>query len=100
MGKLERLGPIFRMLSVDGWFQALDRVNAKQRKTLEQNYGKSDASCVQAVKNLYKALDLESIYRDYEDKSYAEIKKILDETKELPREVFEFLLNKIYKRSK
>ena len=85
-----------------GWLvvQALDRVNAKQRKTLEQNYGKNDASCVQAVKNLYKALDLESIYRDYEDKSYAEIKKILDETKELPREVFEFLLNKIYKRSK
>merc|ERR1719453_482259 len=85
-----------------GWLvvQALDRVNSKQRKTLEQNYGKNDEKCVQVVKNLYRTLDLESVYQEYEEESYIRIKKMLDETKGLPRGVFEFLLQKIYKRSK
>jgi len=52
------------------------------------------------VKDLYRQIGVEDIFKKYEEKSYAAIRKLLDEVKELPTEVFEFLLRKIYKRAK
>eukprot|EP01038_Epipyxis_sp_PR26KG_P008502 gene8502-11494_t len=80
--------------------QALDMATTKHRRILEDNYGQHDQKKVQKVKKLYIDLDLKSVFEKYEEESYKKIIQLLDEVTELPREVFEFLLRKIYKRSK
>ena len=80
--------------------QALKRVTPKQRKVLENNYGRHEPANVRAVKALYRDLDLESVFHSYEEESYRKINDLLADIREVPKEVFEFLLNKIYKRQK
>jgi len=80
--------------------QALLIVTPAQRKVLVDNYGRHDEHSVRRVKDLYRQIGVEDIFKKYEEKSYAAIRKLLDEVKELPTEVFEFLLRKIYKRAK
>ena len=85
-----------------GWLviQALRLCNSKQRKVLEENYGRWDDKKVAIVKKLYVELDIESVYHEYEEKSYQDITALLKGVHNMPKEVFEFLLNKIYKRKK
>jgi len=52
---------------------------------------------VQRVKELYKQLDLPSLFESYED---AKIQALLKEVTVLERSVFETLLKTIYKSSK
>lgn len=80
--------------------QALDRASPKQRKILEQNYGQHDAIKVDVVKRLYEEMELPRVFAEYEERSYNEIQVLLSGVTEMPREVFDFLLRKIYKRSK
>jgi len=80
--------------------QALSKANASQRAILENNYGQNDAQKVAAVKQLYAELQLEDVFKQYEEQSYLEIKNLLKEVRDMPTEVFEFLLRKIYKRAK
>jgi len=79
---------------------ALQICNSRQRKVLEENYGSHEPHKVALVKKLYKELKLEKIFQEYEEESYRQIKALIDEYKDLPTEVFTFLLGKIYKRSK
>lgn len=81
--------------------KALELVNDEQRTVLEENYGKHDPAGVQKVKDLYKDLELEGLFRAYED----ERKETCDELiamiePENFQELFKFLLAKIYKREK
>ncbi|KAM0921325.1 hypothetical protein ACQ4PT_006957 [Festuca glaucescens] len=46
--------------------QALACVDEKQKDILFENYGKSDPACVEKVKALYKELNLESVFSQYE----------------------------------
>ncbi|KAI9807108.1 MAG: hypothetical protein M1825_005825 [Sarcosagium campestre] len=83
--------------------QALQRVNAEQRKILEQNYGQKDAANEAEVKKIFADLKLDEIYREYEEQSVAEIRKLiadLDESEGLKKSVFEGFLSKIYKRDR
>jgi farnesyl diphosphate synthase len=80
--------------------QALAKANPQQRKVLEVNYGVRDDRKVQKVKALYKELDLPAVFTKYEDDSYAAIQAEFDKVELMPRDVFELLLNKIYKRRK
>jgi hypothetical protein len=80
--------------------QALDRVTKEERTILEENYGQWDDSKVAKVKALYKKLDLEGVFKSYEEESYKIIQTELDKVTLMPRDVFELLLKKIYKRSK
>lgn len=80
--------------------QALALANGKQRKILEENYGQHDMKKVAKIKKLYADLNIEDLYYQYEEDSYKKIMTLLDGVNELPREIFEFLLRKIYKRSK
>ena len=80
--------------------QALNLVNEKQKKVLFENYGQHDEQKIQIIKKLFRELKLEEKFQSYEEQSYKQLKKLIDDSPELPREVFEFLLNKIYKRSK
>lgn len=38
---------------------------------LEENYAQKDDAKVAKVKQVYKELDLEKVYKDYEEESYA-----------------------------
>jgi len=80
--------------------QALDRVTPEQRAVLEANYGQWDDQKVANVKALYKELDLVKVFQTYEEDSYKIIQTELDKVTTMPRDVFELLLKKIYKRSK
>ncbi|KAJ1924050.1 Farnesyl pyrophosphate synthetase, partial [Coemansia sp. S17] len=83
--------------------QALDRVTPEQRQILNDNYGrKSPAVHAQRVKDLYVELDIENVYRAYEDKSIAEIQDKISKVDEsvVPRQVFTEFLNKVAKRTK
>ncbi|GAX20074.1 farnesyl diphosphate synthase [Fistulifera solaris] len=79
--------------------QALERCNEEEKNVLRQNYGAWDDQKVETIKELYRTLDLPNVFAQYEEDSYQRIQKALDEI-DLPRDVFEILLNKIYKRSK
>ena len=55
------------------------------------------------MKKLYDELNLEQIYKEFEEKSVGEIKARianLDESEGLKKTVFESFLSKIYKRTK
>jgi farnesyl diphosphate synthase len=49
------------------------RADSKQRKLLEENYGKHDEEKVSKVKELFAGLQLEAAFKTYEEESYAEI---------------------------
>ncbi|KAL3286354.1 hypothetical protein HHI36_000862 [Cryptolaemus montrouzieri] len=78
---------------------ALQRATPAQRKLMEDCYGKSDPSCVEAVKNLYRQLGLPNTYAIYEEESYNLINTNIHQlTKGLPHKLFFKLMEKIYKR--
>ncbi|CAO3633223.1 unnamed protein product [Cunninghamella blakesleeana] len=83
--------------------QALAIANPEQRKLLDENYGKKNAECEAVVKKLYIELDIEGIYKAYEEKSYQEITALInkvDESVGLKKEIFTEFMDKIYKRTK
>jgi len=80
--------------------QALRLSSPAQRQVLIDNYGKHDMKKVERVKVLYRDLKLEARYHAYEEQAYTEIKRQVALVKDVPPAVFEFLLYKIYKRSK
>ena len=86
-----------------GWLinTALAKCTPAQRRELEGNYakGKNDRA-EKKVKEIFKALDLETDYRRHEDEAYAKIKAQIDEVEGMPTDIFKFLLKKIYKRDK
>lgn len=80
--------------------QALDACDKKQRAVLEQNYGQWEDKKVAKVKQLYKDMGLVEKFETYEESFYNSIQAKLDRVTLMPRDVFELLLQKIYKRSK
>jgi farnesyl diphosphate synthase len=79
--------------------QALMRVNTKQRKIIENNYGKKE--CEQIIKDLYNELDLKSVYEQQEANSYERIIKLVNDNQQiLPKNLFLPILNRIHKRQK
>ncbi|XP_006654732.1 farnesyl pyrophosphate synthase-like [Oryza brachyantha] len=81
--------------------QALERADESQKHVLFENYGKKDPACVAKVKNLYRELNLEAIFQDYESESY---KKLIADIEAQPsiavQNVLKSFLHKIYKRQK
>ena len=83
--------------------EALKRANPQQRKTLEDNYGKKYKSAETKVKEMYTKMDLENVYRKYEDEKVGQIREAIlsiDESEGLKKSIFEGFLNKIHKRRK
>ena len=53
------------------------------------------------VKSLYKDLNLETVYRNYEEQSYNDLQQLIDKHMgQLPKEMFIAYAKKIYKRQK
>ena len=86
-----------------GWLinQALSRCSPQQRRILDENYGKNNESNVEAVKKVYHELNMEQIYREYEENSYKRISALIDQIDEsiLPKSMFVKFMNRIYKRN-
>lgn len=83
--------------------QALLHANEEQRKLLDENYGKKDDESEKRCKQLFKDLNIEKIYFDYEEDTGAKLRKQIeqiDESRGLKKEVLTSFLNKVYKRSK
>ncbi|XP_072968764.1 farnesyl pyrophosphate synthase-like [Typha angustifolia] len=81
--------------------QALEHANESQKELLYVNYGKSDPACVAKVKSLYKDLNLENVFSEYESTSYAKlISSIEAQPSKAVQEVLKSFLHKIYKRQK
>jgi farnesyl diphosphate synthase len=82
---------------------ALSLANEKQRATLEQNYARKDKQNVEAVKRIYRELNIEAIYKTFEINIVLELRGLIDdfskETK-IPSEIFYFMLFKICGRQK
>ena len=88
-----------------GWLvvQALATCNDTQRAELKLHYGKHNVESIAAVKAVYKELNLEKRFEDFEATSHAELLALIDtvvQTTPIPRTVFTTLLAKIYKRAK
>nr|OQO18458.1 Farnesyl pyrophosphate synthase [Rachicladosporium sp. CCFEE 5018] len=83
--------------------QGLKRCTKEQRNLLEENYGRKDKACEAKVKKLFDELELEKVYKEYEEERVADLRKkiaAVDESQGMKKEVFEEFLRKIYKRSK
>ncbi|ODM99218.1 Farnesyl pyrophosphate synthase [Orchesella cincta] len=81
--------------------QAVQKCNDRELKCLLDNYGWNDTKKVEVVKRLYKDLELESVFEEYEKNAYIElVEKIKQLPLEIPGELFHMLLLTIYKRRK
>ncbi|XP_059666741.1 farnesyl pyrophosphate synthase [Cornus florida] len=81
--------------------KALELCNDEQKKLLYENYGKEDPSCEAKVKELYKVLNIQGVFEEYESKSY---EKLINSIGAHPNKAVQALLKsflaKIYKRQK
>ncbi|KAL8677008.1 MAG: hypothetical protein Q9186_006519 [Xanthomendoza sp. 1 TL-2023] len=83
--------------------QALERADAGQRKLLDECYGRKEAEKEKRVKEVFRELELEKVYLEYEEGVVGKIRKMIgdvDEEDGLRRGLFESFLGKIYRRSK
>lgn len=84
--------------------EALERADDRQRRVFIDNYGHDDEDSVERIKLLYKdELNLVQRYREYEDETYDTISAAIDELSHqtaLPPQLFDYYLDKLYKRNK
>jgi farnesyl diphosphate synthase len=82
--------------------QAMSLANDDQLKIIKDNYGIDDAEKIESIKTIYRELDLENIFKTFENDSYISITKMIAEfdSTQVPHEVFTSMLEKVYKRSK
>lgn len=102
-GSPEVIGKVGRDIEENkcGWLivQALLRADDRQKKLLAEHYGRDNPDDVAVVKKVYKELDLERVFKEYEDASFAKLSEMINLVHSMPRAVFSDLLQRIYKRS-
>lgn len=67
---------------------------------MQENYGKDDNEAEAQIKTLFKELNLQQAFLDYEQRSWEKLNELIKSQTQLPEGVFSQLLKKIYKRSK
>ena len=80
--------------------QALGHANDDEQKLLKKHYGRSEEESVAKVKELYKSLNLDGLYHDFERETCTKINQRIAEIELMPPQVFTIMVEKIYKRSK
>ncbi|EDO40981.1 predicted protein [Nematostella vectensis] len=81
--------------------QALKRANAQQLTIIKENLGINDIEASAKVKRVYRELNLEQVFHEYEEASYQRIIDLISKhSGDLPDEVFLDFVRKIYKRKK
>lgn len=78
------------------------KITPAQKKLLDEKYGKCKVGSEdeKRIKKLYNELNLEDLYQKYEQNAFDEIMALKSTVTEVPWEVFETFLKKIFKRSK
>ena len=82
---------------------ALQVASREQNELLHANYSRSEPECVARVKDLYKNLGIEQLYKEYEEQQYTELNTMIDELakkSKLPSLIFHDFLSRIYRRTK
>ena len=72
----------------------------EQKAVIKAHYGRKEEASVAKIKALFKELELERQFQEYEATSYRTLTKEISEQDMVEKEVFLKLLRKIYKRSK
>ncbi|KXJ08015.1 farnesyl pyrophosphate synthase [Exaiptasia diaphana] len=81
--------------------KALEKATPQQLSVIKENYGINDKEASSKVKDIYKDLNLEKVFRDYEETSHERmIQLILEKSQKIPKAVFLEFVQKIYKRKK
>uniref|UniRef100_A0A0A0K801 Uncharacterized protein n=1 Tax=Cucumis sativus TaxID=3659 RepID=A0A0A0K801_CUCSA len=81
--------------------KALELCNDNQKKLLHEAYGKPDPENVAKVKAIYKDLDLQGVFAEYESQSYAKLNASIEaQPSKAIQAVLKSFLGKIYKRQK
>jgi len=81
--------------------KALELSSEEQKKVLYENYGKSGPANVANVKALYKELDLQGVFAEFESKSYEKLTASIEaHPSKAVQAVLKSFLGKIYKRQK
>ncbi|KAF0384823.1 farnesyl pyrophosphate synthase [Gigaspora margarita] len=82
--------------------QALMTASPEQRKLLDKHYGKKNPEDVSIIKQVYKDLNLEELYREYEENSFTILTELISQLDEniIKKDIFLEYMNKIYKRTK
>ena len=81
-----------------------DLCSSEQKAFLDEHYGKCKVQTEeeQKIKDIYKAVGLEEKYQNYETKSFNDILAFKSKVTQanLPWEMIEIFLKKVYKRAK
>ena len=84
--------------------KALELASPEQRAILDSNYGqKNNSEAEMRVKKVFNELNLEQLYKDYEQDIAAKLKDMIsriDESRGFKGQVLTEFLNKVYKRDK
>ena len=85
-----------------GWLicKGLEKMTDAQKQIIQENYGKKDAECVAKIKAVYREINVEQDFKDYENDSYKKLQGLIDSQTFVPGDVYKKLLKKIYKRQK
>ncbi|CAG8466880.1 6260_t:CDS:10 [Acaulospora morrowiae] len=62
--------------------KAMTLATSEQRKILDENYGKKNSENVAAVKEIYRQLNIEGKYKEYEEESFVRINGLIDKLDE------------------
>ncbi|RWS01706.1 isoprenyl diphosphate synthase-like protein [Dinothrombium tinctorium] len=84
--------------------EAFKRFNSEQKKKFTENYGIKDENAVNIIKDIYKQLDMQNVFKKYEEQQYKIICEMIAElektTKVFNAKVLLKFLDTIYKREK
>ncbi|KAG2373786.1 hypothetical protein C9374_011875 [Naegleria lovaniensis] len=81
--------------------KALELANEEQVQVLKANYGKEAPEKVKLVKDLYKQLNLEELYKSYEQTAIQAMNQMIDRVPDfINKDIYRTLLNKIANRTK
>ncbi|KAI5309692.1 Farnesyl pyrophosphate synthetase [Ascosphaera atra] len=83
--------------------QALLLATPEQRKVLDESYGRKNKELEAKVKEVFKEINIEKVYREFEEEQVGKIRSMIetvDESQGLKKKIFEDFLSKIYKRDK
>ncbi|KAG0338134.1 Farnesyl pyrophosphate synthetase [Podila horticola] len=82
--------------------QALAKASPEQRQVLDANYGRRNQVNVVAVKEVYNQLDVEGLFKAYEEESYVRLTGLISKVDHplLSQDVFTSFMKRIYKRTK
>eukprot|EP01063_Lacrimia_lanifica_P020580 TRINITY_DN27879_c0_g1_i1.p2 TRINITY_DN27879_c0_g1~~TRINITY_DN27879_c0_g1_i1.p2 ORF type:complete len:412 (+),score=206.74 TRINITY_DN27879_c0_g1_i1:49-1284(+) len=78
------------------------RCSLEEKKVFWDHYGKCKVQTPQEqrIKDIYTAVGMKEFYAKYEQDSYDRIMALKDDSSEVPWEVFETFLKKVYRRKK